>query len=107
MGVTSTDKDVALQFVIDDVTETILNYCNIDELPDGLVNTAYRMAIDVARSESYGSESAPDNVTAIKEGDTSVSYAKADSSGVYASSILKNYTAQLNRYRKMVKPCKC
>lgn len=107
MGVVGTDKDAVLQFALDDVSETIRNYCNVDDLPDGLEHTAYRMAIDIARAEGFGQADAPDNITSIREGDTSVSYGKASASGVFASSILKNYTAQLNRYRKMGKPCKC
>ena len=41
LGIVSDEKDTILQFILDDVEETILNYCNIDELPEGLVNTAY------------------------------------------------------------------
>lgn len=56
LGIVSDEKDTILQFILDDVEETILNYCNIDELPEGLVNTAYRMAMDIYRNENIGSE---------------------------------------------------
>ena len=34
-----TSKDVSLSFVISDVEEIIKNYCHIEEVPDGLLNT--------------------------------------------------------------------
>ena len=49
-----TSKDVSLSFVISDVEEIIKNYCHIEEVPDGLLNTAYRMAIDLYRNEKPG-----------------------------------------------------
>ncbi len=97
--------DTALQFVLDDVVETILNYCNLDELPAGLENTAYRMAIDIYRAEGIGSSSLSAGiVTSIKEGDATVSFADQSSKDYYTESILKNYTAQLNRYRRLIRP---
>lgn len=103
LGISGNDKDLALQFVIDDVTETILNYCNLEELPAGLIRTAYRMAIDLYRSEAIGSEEAPiGQVTSISEGDSSTSFANRLASGtVFNESILKNYTKTLNRFRKV------
>ena len=44
-----TGKDAVLAFVLDAVQETILNYCNLDELQEGLIHTAYRMAVDLYR----------------------------------------------------------
>ena len=44
-----TSQDISLQFILDDVRETITNYCNVNELPSGLINTAYRMAVDLYR----------------------------------------------------------
>lgn len=45
LGIIDAAQETALQFILDDVTETILNYCNLNELPQGLENTAYRMAL--------------------------------------------------------------
>ena len=56
LGITTTDKDDVLQFVLDDIEETILNYCHVDTLPKGLVKTAYRMAIDLYRADGFGQE---------------------------------------------------
>lgn len=106
LGITGTEKDVVLDFIIADVTETICNYCNLRELPTGLQNTVYRMAMDVYRAEGLGSETAPITVTALKEGDVSYQMQRNTDDAVYASSVLKNYTVQLNRYRRLKKPCK-
>ena len=50
-----TSQDIPLQFAMDDVRETILNYCNLDELPEGLTCTAYRMTIPVRPAGRDGS----------------------------------------------------
>ena len=94
-----TSQDVPLQFVLDDVQETILNYCNIETLPSGLVNTAYRMAIDLYRYEKPGEADSPIRVASISEGDTSTSFANA--AEALEGGVLKDYKAQLNRYRKL------
>ena len=95
-----TSQDVPLQFILDDVEETVKNYCSLDAVPDGLMNTAYRMAVDLYRYDRPGVEEAPVMVASISEGDTStgfVSTAEALNGG-----ILKDYQGQLNRYRRMV-----
>ncbi|MDO4267450.1 MAG: phage head-tail connector protein [Eubacteriales bacterium] len=94
-----TGRDVALQFLLDDVQETILNYCNLVTLPEGLTNTAYRMAMDLYRYERPGEDAAPLAVTSISEGDTSTGFGNA--ADALAGGILKNYQTQLNRYRKL------
>ena len=86
LGTVSDEKDTVLQFILDDVEETILNYCNICELPEGLVNTAYRMAI-----------------TSIKEGDITVNFSNSSNNIVFANSVLKNYIFQLRKYRRLSK----
>lgn len=102
IAVDNTTQDVNLEFILDDVTESILNYCNIKELPSGLTNTAYRMAIDLYRCENIGEEDAPLGVvTAIKEGDTQTNFNKAVDDN-FKDTVLKNYYSQLNRYRKVV-----
>lgn len=96
-----TSQDASLQFILDDVSETIRNYCNLDELPSGLEHTAYRMAIDLYRNEAIGEADAPvGSVSSIKEGDTQTDFNKTATAG-YAETLLKNYHAQLNRYRRL------
>lgn len=94
-----TSRDTSLQFILDDVQETILNYCNLEEMPSGLTNTAYRMAIDLYRYDAPGEATAPMRVSSISEGDTSTSFSRV--SDELEGGILRDYKSQLNRYRKL------
>ncbi len=94
-----TSGDVSLQFCLDIVEETVLNYCNLDELPDGLKNTCYRMVIDLYRYDGPSDGDVPLKVSSITVGDTSTSFGvMAD---ILKGTILKDYRRQLNRYRRM------
>lgn len=102
LGIEDESKDVILEFVIADVEETIKNYCHVDEMPDGLQNTGYRMAMDLYRNENIGSESAAvGSVSSITEGDTSTSFRQYVDDN-FKDTVLKNYKSLLNRYRKVV-----
>lgn len=102
LGIEDESKDVILEFVIADVEETIKNYCHVDEMPDGLQNTGYRMAVDLYRNENIGSESAAvGSVSSITEGDTSTSFRQYVDDN-FKDTVLKNYKSSLNRYRKVV-----
>lgn len=94
-----TSQDLSLEFIINDVTESILNYCNLEELPTGLTNTAYRMAIDLYRYDQPGAPSVPVTVASISEGDTSTSF--TSTADALNGGLLKDYQGQLNRYRKL------
>ncbi len=102
LGIAAVDtaQDASLAFILSDVTETILNYCNLIELPAGLENTACRMAIDLYRNEGVGDADAPSAVSSIEEGDTTVQFRKAVDEN-FKDTLLKNYTPQLNRYRRV------
>lgn len=97
-----TSQDIPLQFVIDDVTEAILNYCNLKELPPGLESTGYRMAMDLYRGEAVGEAAVPVEVTSVSEGDTSTSFGVSGAYAALQGGLLKDYQTQLNRYRKLV-----
>lgn len=100
LGIPEGQEEI-LEFVIEDVEETIKNYCNIDSVPEGLVNTAYRMAMDLYRNENIGhEENALGSVSSISEGDTSTSFRQyADDN--FKNTILKNHRNTLNRYRRV------
>ena len=86
---------------MDNVKEVIFNHCNIEELPQGLINTAYRMCLDLYRNENLGDESNPlGSISSISEGDTSTSFRSNITE--FKDSLLKNYQAQLIKYRKLV-----
>lgn len=104
LGISAEDisQDVPLQFIIDDVKETVQNYCNTPEFPEGLINTGYRMAVDLYRNENIGSgESAVGAVASLSEGDTSTSFHQYVDNN-FKDTVLKNYRSVLNRYRKAV-----
>lgn len=102
LGITGTDKDNVLTFILDDVEETIKNYCNIDEVPKGLFHTSVRMAVDLYRNENLGHEEAAlGSVSSISEGDTSTSFQKSVDDN-FKDTLLKDYRKTLNRYRKVV-----
>ena len=90
LGVKNEEKDM------------VCNYCNIEEVPKGLENVLLNMAVDLYRAESLGQEQAEGTVKSITEGDVTVSFASAsaisENSGMQ---FLKDYTAQLNRYRRL------
>ena len=90
---------VSLTFIADIVEETVLNYCNLDKLPDGLKNTCLRMAVDLYRYEKPTESGVPLRVASITEGDTATSFSVLND--VLKGTILKDYKGQLNRYRRM------
>lgn len=101
LGIEDDSKDPVLEFVIEDVEETIKNYCYVEEMPAGLVNTGYRMAMDLYRNENIGSETgAIGSVSSISEGDTSTSFRQYVDDN-FKDTVLKNYKSSLNRYRKV------
>ena len=102
LGITDSEKDFALQYVIDAVTDTVLNYCNIEKLPPQLENTVLSICMDKYRAESIGQEQAQGRVTGITEGTVTVSFGTPYSVNDNPSmAFLKNYAAQLDRFKKL------
>lgn len=95
------EQDTKLEFILLNIEEIIRNYCNLRSIPAGLENTAYRMAMDLFRNEQIGNDTTDNQVAAIEEGDTKVSFTSSPYNDSFSNSLLKNYTSQLNRYRRM------
>ena len=89
-----------IEFALDNAKEIALNYCHIEEIPEGLETTVLRMAMDIYRNEKPGEEDAPRAVSSVQMGDTTTVFG-ALSTG-FSDSLMKNYKASLNRYRKVV-----
>lgn len=112
-GAPDTVSDDLLQFILDSVEEIICNYCNAEALPEGLTHTAYRMAVDMYRAEQYGASSMDGGAgsgpaQSVKTGDTTVTFRDAHAGKDYEAwltSVMHNYTAALNRYRRLKHPC--
>ena len=97
-------NEEAAQFCLDDAQQLVLDYCNLEDLPAGLESTVIRMAVDMYRLEGYGQAAVPKGpVTAVKEGDQSVSFAADRGVAIAGSgaSLLKGYARRLNSYRKL------
>lgn len=95
------ENEELLLFILNSVEETVLNYCHIKDIPDGLKNTVLRMAVDMYKEEGYGAEDNTGKVQSVTVGDTSTSF-KTGKSTEYAGSLLKNYETTLKHYRKVV-----
>ena len=119
-----------LQILVEEVELSILNYCNIDEVPEALKFVWANMVVDYWRylcelatanssSESeteLGSSTTSTMVTSIREGDTQISFAadpKSSSSNTsydgnahtmsgVLNNIVLNYTDSLNKFRRIV-----
>ena len=99
LGIKDDASDVLVEFALDSASEIIKNYCNIESVPAELNLTMIRMSVDLYRNEQLGSSEIPQKVTGVTIGDTSTSF--GDVSSDYSSTVLKNYTKILNRYRKV------
>lgn len=101
LGIEDESEDVALEFIIADVNEIIMNYCHVDEVPGGLLNTSYRMAMDIYRNEAVGqADAATGAVSSITEGDTTTSFRQYVDDN-FKETLLKDYRKALNAYRKV------
>lgn len=100
LGIQDNEKDAVLKFIMRDTEETIKNYCNIDQIPDGLLHTSYRMAMDLYRNGNIGHEEDALSVSSITVGDTSTSFKQAADDS-FMNSVFKDYRKILNRYRKV------
>jgi len=101
LGLENDEKDAILCFVLEKTQDMVCNYCNIQQIPERLENVLLNIAVDIYRAESLGQEQAEGNLKSITEGDVTVSfgsaYSIAENPGMQ---FLKNYNAQLNKYRK-------
>lgn len=87
------------EFAAETADEIVMNYCNIDTIPVGLVNTTMRIAADILRREQYGSGDVPVIVSSVKVGDTTTSFTPLSDSET--NEVISNYKTTLNRYRKV------
>ena len=105
LGITGEEQDAVLSFVLDTITDMVMNYCNLDEIPPRLENIVVRMAADQYRSEGYGQAAAPQTAQSVSRGDVTVSYGSAASNTAEITgsgkSILDDYRAQLNAFRRL------
>lgn len=100
LGIQNDEKEILLQFAYWNAIETVKNYCQVEEVPEGLDMTVLRMAADIYRNEQMGNAEIPQAVTSVSVGDTSTNFKESKESG-YSQSLLKDYRKILNRYRRI------
>lgn len=80
----------------------MLVYCNREDLPDQLEDTAAQIAEDMLKVDMVKT---PDKeVTSISRGDTAISYKDNSQTRQSTVGFMKNYEGMLNRFRKMNLP---
>lgn len=92
-------KENVVEKYVKMVVNTVLNYCNRSDLPIELADVIFMMTTDILVGNGFITREK--NVTSIKRGDTSISYATSNAS---AESFMKNYTSQLVHYKKLRLP---
>ena len=112
---------VDIELGLEEIQQTIKNYCNIHTIPEALNFTATNMTVDLLRYEYYKKrENDPtvqtdtqhsDNISSIAMGDTTITLGVETASGrkvalkshqAMLDSLILNYKEQLNKYRRMV-----
>lgn len=84
--------------------QSICNYCNLDEAPDGLLYPAALMARGLVVSAQLAAGAARPAVRSVSRGDTSYSFATVTEQMAQIAAgndFLTDYRAQLNAYRRM------
>lgn len=110
LGITGTDQDGLLLFVIETVEDMVLSYTNQDTLPAPLERPLIVMCVSYYKAAGLGStQAAAGPVASVKRGDVQTSF--ATSSGASGSASTFNLGAQgddffgwrtvLNEYRKL------
>lgn len=102
LGIKDNDKDEIMDFVIQKTRDMICNYCRVHTVPIGLVNVFLDLCVEVYRAGNLGQETAEGTLKSVTEGNVSVTMASPYSvNDNQAMGFLRNYTEQLNRYRKV------
>lgn len=96
--------DRLLQFTIDLVRDCICNYCNLDEIPEALMNVAAAMVADAWRQSAFGREQLEPQTKGVSRGDVSFTFATAAEQMqlmITSPGFTRNYRAQLGAFRKL------
>lgn len=94
-GVEIAEDDFTLLFLIQSITQDILNYCNLKELPKELNHVVARRVVanllnSKLQTSGEGSIEVEKGIKSITEGDVSVSYDTSLDKGVLISSFIKD-----------------
>lgn len=110
LGITTTDQDDVLEFVIQTVEDMVLSYINQDTLPAPLENALIVMCASYYKAAGLGTtQAAVGPVASVKRGDVTTSFANASGASGSASTFNLGADGQdffgwrtvLNEYRKV------
>ncbi|QEK11690.1 hypothetical protein FQB35_04550 [Crassaminicella thermophila] len=87
LGYTSIEYDIVIDHYINGVTQKILNYCNISELPKELEHVVVEKVVAIMKDEK--------SVKTVTRGDTTITYQDGE------IDLIDNIKSQLNRFRKV------
>ncbi|MGL4572871.1 MAG: hypothetical protein ACRDCB_05960 [Clostridium sp.] len=79
---------------ISKATMDILAYCNLVEIPKGLINTVANLAVDII-SKKVNCDNSSDNLKSIQEGDTTLTFKDS-----IENKDIKDYYNILNNFRR-------
>ncbi len=96
LGIKDSSKNDLLNYFIESTEQKILNYCNREDFPRDLDNVLVEIVVDQYRQSNSG------KVASVKRGDTQITYQNSNTGG---ADFIKNYKAELNRYRKVGTVC--
>lgn len=82
--------------------DKILIYCNRDDLPDSLMNTAVQIAEDMMKADQAVEEK--QEVASISRGDTAISYRDGSAKTKTTIDFMKDYEKALNHFKRMNLP---
>lgn len=103
LGIEGNDEDDLLNYLLESTEQMILNYCNISELPAELEDVLIAMTADMYRFRLR--DMGVGKVSQMKIGDTTIQYSDSGNfnlmTGAGGADFLKNYKAQLHRFRRL------
>jgi len=110
LGITTTDQDEILLFVIQTIEDQVLSYINQEALPAPLERVLVVMAVSYYKAAGLGNtQAAVGPVASVKRGDVSTSFANASGASGSAQTFnlgedsgeLFGWKTVLNEYRKL------
>lgn len=101
MKMSETEERSARRYVKRAV-DKILIYCNRNDLPEQLLNTAAQIAEDMLKADLV--KPGEKEVAGITRGDTEISYRDGSGNQKATVDFIKDYEKSLNRFKKMNLP---
>lgn len=102
LGITDASLDETLQLYLDITIQSVLNYCNISELPSALNYTVCQLTADVYKDTTNSNKVGVivGNVSKIDEDGRAVSFGDGSAVRLAATSRIGRLR-ELNRYKKL------